>query len=309
MTSGILGNIPKHFKIKVLIGIFAFGLVFGFRYSAFGEISNSQLYSCKSHDDCAIKGCCPAVCRNKIYESKPCPNPDMECEVSYWPPDQICGCINNICQGSNELFVKYGRIKDQAMNIAVSDSKGAMGYCDQLHGEYIFECYTKVATNLLSVNISEAIKVCDRITGKYYSGIPVEYECYSRIAQEVVEKNPDLAIDLCTKASIMVPSPDSINYRERCARGIAAVIAKTDLRKAFKACDIKNIRNTDSNCCKFQAIEAAEQKYINDDPQKAIEILVESNICEVANFSGYMSDYYKTSCKNLCSIVNARGKK
>jgi hypothetical protein len=103
-----------------------------------------------------------------------------------------------------------------------------------LHGEHIFECYTKVALNLLPANTSEAIKVCDRVAEKYRDRVPliVEDECYSAIAREVVKEKPDLAIDLCAKATTKPPFPDSINYRERCVKDIAAIIAQKDLSKS-----------------------------------------------------------------------------
>ena len=289
---------------KLFIPIIVLLILFIAGYFMFirGTDFSPKAYSCEAHSDCVFKreSCsCGMVCINKDYDPKPCFS-GIVCEFLPIPMDEVCGCVDNTCQSSKELFVGYNNTKNQAIDSSLSDLEAAMGLCEQLHGEFILECYTEVAVNILSVDVSKAIKVCDTVANKYYSNLDVNpmYECYYAIALKIVEDNPDLAIELCEKVSTKPSCTGCISYREWCARDTAEKIAKKDLIKAFKACEIEGIEY-DSNFCKFHAIETVEKEYKNNS-EKVIEILVEQDICEMADFSDIgMGDHYRTQCYSL----------
>lgn len=307
-------------KIKILIGVFILCMVLIGGMQIFKEnkdIFSSQFF-CQNSEECRVKincGYCGDICVPKDHELK-CDPEGPKCEYTPYSSDLVCGCINHTCQFSHELFTKYEKIKTQAKKMVFSNPEEAVHLCDKLHGEYIFECYADLAEELIFTNVSQAIKICEEINKKSMKDIAlkdpgslwirVENDCYYRIATKIVNNNPELAIELCKRASAKIPCVDCINYRAFCVREIIKTIAKINLIQALKACEIENISG-DENYCKFLSIKIFKEKY-KDDLQEIIKRFTEPNICETANFSGYMSEYYKTQCFIFLASILAENK-
>jgi len=223
------------------------------------------------------------------------------------PSDQICACVNNQCQFSSEIFKEYKEIKNKALDLVISDYKKAMNYCNQLHADYLLDCYSRIAERMLPINISKADEICGSITDKYFIGNSVENDCYFSLARRIVNENPDLAITFCSKSSEDgKPNEASINNKNYCVRDIGLEIAqKHDLTKAFEVCDIKGLQDG-QDFCKLYIITQTYDSI--DDPNLAYEKISEPDICKKANFSvdpeGKGYDYYG-ECKNLYTIIDA----
>lgn len=233
-------------KIKVRLSIAILVLSVMMLFLSADVFAMEKYYKCEAHGDCVVKGCCPALCINKEYVQKPCPDRNMECEISYFPEGEICGCVNGTCQSSKEIFETYERLLQQALDLTESGQplENSLELCNQMHREHVFNCYVSVSEKIHPTNFMKAVSVCESLADKYYRDfdetVRFDKECFSSLASKIAREDADLAVGLCEKALKKPMAPESINYSESCFRDIVRIVAINDDVKALDMCDRKS---------------------------------------------------------------------
>jgi len=198
---------------------------------------------CHRHEDCVLKSCCPAqICVDRRDMYRPCPHPGLACDFAHWPEDQVCGCFNGACQGSQGLYENYKSTELEAVWLSRDQLKlESLDRCDQLHGKYIFECYRKIAQQLFPVSRDDAIGVCEALARKYYNNVKDDYslyeECFTSLALKLAEDNIQLAQELCDKAWRRPIYPRRIDYRTHCLQEVGRIYARDHLQETLKMCE------------------------------------------------------------------------